>query len=136
LVFYPSANLVLTGTLTWVNDYGDDSETMTMNLVLLDGDTGKTYWFDNYQVETTNYENGITQVIEGRYYDYDYGYVDVSTPESIFTYYYDSWPSDGVFLCEGSNGTWARLVFGVDITWLQVDINGNGTVDVEVDVTP
>lgn len=134
--FYSAEILTLTGTLDWTMDFEDDTESLTMDMIILDEEVEKTYWFDNYHIVTVMYDNGISQIITGRYYDYDFGYVDISTPASIFTYYDDSWPVEGIFRCDGSNGTWARLVFDDETTLLQVDSNGNGTIDYETDVAP
>ncbi len=134
--FYSAETLTLTGTLDWDVDFSDNSENMTMNLVIWDEETEKTYWFDNYRIETIFYESGISQTISGRYYDFDNGFVDISTPESLFIYYDDSWPVEGVFRCDGKNGTWARLVFETETTWLQVDSDGNGGIDYEIEIAP
>lgn len=142
--FGDPSRATLTGTLSWDNNYETDTDTMTMNITLLDQEDGKTYWFNSYEI-TTNYEtdslSGFFQTITGRFYDHDYGYVNISTPIPLFTYVplisdADGWDPLGMLLFSGDSGTWTRLVFDEEICLIEADTNGDHIIDWELEIDP
>jgi hypothetical protein len=67
---------------------------------------GKVYWVDNYQVTADASANTLS--ISGRFYDPDYGYVDVSTPTTlVYTWCASAnayLPTSGSLEVTGANG--------------------------------
>lgn len=82
--------------------------TLSMNLLLVDGSTGKDYWIRNYQMTTTSGATGATVNISGRFYDFDLGYVDVSTTSDLLLDA-SGIPQSGSLHFAGSNNTYADL---------------------------
>lgn len=75
----------LDGRLSLNTDFSSHAETLSMDLVLLDQDDDKTYWFNNYTITTHFLDNGVNQTMTGRYYDHDNGFVELTTPVSLFS---------------------------------------------------
>jgi hypothetical protein len=75
------------------------------------------------------------EIISGRYYDPDYGYVEVYTEGPLRIDDGDDWPSDGVLVVTGDTGiaggsTMARLTALSSTTYqVEADTNGDGTYD-------
>ena len=90
-------------------------------MVLLDSSTGKTYWVKDYTYTLT----GSSLTISGTYYDPDYGYVTVTTVTPLQVASTDAWPTAGVLLFTGANGSRARLTFTSTGYTVEVD-TGSG----------
>jgi hypothetical protein len=111
--------------------------TATMNAVLRDDGTGKTYKVENYSMDMTDDGLGTTTVtVTGRYYDYDYGYVNVSAPSLVVV---SDNPTSGqltitgaVTVTDNSNSK-AYIDFGTDN--LYVDANGDGSYETSKTIT-
>jgi hypothetical protein len=103
----------LSGTLSFDNTGTPTSETDNFDYVLIDSASQKNYWVHNFAA-VSNIQNGQV-TIQGRYYDYDEGYVDVSTITPLLfndtTNPYQ--PTQGVLLFTGNNSQ-ARLTFNSD----------------------
>jgi hypothetical protein len=122
--------ITLTGTLSWNSNFATATDTISMNMTLLDEEDGKTYWFNAYEITTIYDDNGFSQTITGRYYDHDYGFVDLSTLVTLFTYNIDVWrPSEGSVLLKGNSGTWVLFSFFEDSQLIEADTNGDDDVD-------
>ena len=64
------------------------TETINFDLRVRDEDTGKVYWFDNYRVTVFygyNSKSFEEETITGRFYDPEFGYIDVNTVTPIRT---------------------------------------------------
>jgi hypothetical protein len=105
------------------------------NAVLTDNTTQKDYWLKDFEVTAVKGLSFLDLTVTGRYYDYDYGYVDVSTEEPFRLYDSDDWPASGILLLTGGEGsaggsTMARLVV-IDSSSYEVeaDTDGDGEFD-------
>lgn len=103
-------------------------ETDTLGFVVRDNKTDKSYWLNKCVIKFTYSYPEDQATISGRYYDYDYGYVDISTlatlliPDTV-------WPTAGVVLFTG-NASKARLTFNADESaLLELDANNDGTFE-------
>jgi hypothetical protein len=109
--------------------------TVSMDIKLRDGSTGKVYWVNNYNMSVTEHSDCVYVEISGRYYDPDYGYVVVHTEVPLRFYYDDVWASLGVLVVEGSTG----IAGGSTMAWLtaltskiyqvEADTDGDGSYD-------
>jgi len=123
----------LTGLLSWGYDYASSSETVTMNMVLADQPSGLTHWFRNYEIQSS-YGNGYTtQTISGRYYNPGNGYVDIVSQIPLVINNGDSMPSEGQLQFLGENGSWARINFMPNSLMIEVDSDGDGVADWQVE---
>ncbi len=105
-------------------------ETMTaeMDTYSRDNATGKTYWCNDYTMVIRYWNDYEEANVSGRYYEPDYGYVDLSTEEPIRIYYYDGFFSRGVIVAEGAANTRARLVILSPQDYvIDADIDGDGS---------
>ena len=117
------------GSVTYVIPLDLSSETDTLNFVVRDNNLHKSYWLNNCVVKITFLsELADEATISGRFYDHDYGYVDISTltpllvPDTVF-------PTAGVLVFTGK-GSKARLTFNADeSTLLEVDADNDGAFD-------
>lgn len=103
--------------------------------VLEDVSTAKTYWLKDFRILAVQGSGFIDIDVSGRYYDHDYGYVDVITQGPFRIYDQDSWPSSGILLVEGAEGdaggkTMAKMVvLDADSFQVEADTDGDGLFD-------
>jgi len=117
----------------------------TVNLLLRDDNTNKTYQFENYVITVTEDSPSFgydTVAVTGNVYHPDYGFVVISTPTPVQFYSdaLDSPPLSGVVLLTGEDGTvgptTATFTFtDFDNYTLEVDTNGDGIPDVILNCT-
>ena len=112
--------------------YIDNDIVLTIDMLFKDNATTKVYKLENFRIaqsstiDTISYED-IT--IDGRYYDPDEGYVDLSTPTTIRIINNDQWPSSGSLRGTGNSSS-ATITAQSNTTYqLDVDSDGNGSVD-------
>ena len=99
-------------------------ESITFDLVLRDNSNQKTYWLNDYTIEFTSAGLEDTVIITGQFYDYDYGYVDITTETPLVIV--DAGPTSGALLFTGMKSS-ARLTFTSNLsTLLELDANGDG----------
>ena len=103
---------------------------MTMSFILQDNNLNKTYRYENFVYE---YAQGVGYediTLTGRYYDHDYGYVDITTESPLRINEYDLWPSTGTVIATGNSGTKARLtVIDSSSFFVEADTDGDGSYD-------
>jgi hypothetical protein len=112
----------------------------TVNLLLRDDSTNKTYMYENYVITVTEDSPTIgydTVVVTGNVYHPDYGFVVVTTPTPVQFYsdMLDSPPLSGVVLLTGADGTvgptTAMFTFtGLNTFTVEADTDGDGGIDV------
>jgi len=114
-----------------------------MDILMRDDSTGKVFWSRDYFLSITEGLDYIDLYIFGRYFDPDYGYVDVDTTTVLHISEGDFWPCPGVLLVEGDTGTaggstMAQLYtteiqvlpsFIIGKIEVDADTNGDGTWD-------
>jgi hypothetical protein len=111
------------------------SFTATMEMRLRDNSTGKVYWVNNFNMPVSVGSDYIQFEVSGRFYDPDYGYVEISTPTPFRIDSGQDWPSQGVMIFTGKTGiaagsTKARLTVNSATTFVvDADTNGDGTYD-------
>lgn len=127
-----SSEYVLIGNISWTFAYSSSSESMDMNMVLKDVANSKAYWFKNYKVVTIYGSSSLTQSLTGRYYDHDFGYVDLSTESGMVADYGASWPREGT-LNSSASGRWVKLIFLATTYKVQAETNGDGVADWQVE---
>lgn len=127
------ATIVLTGALSWGFNFAASMETLSMNMVLREQASTKTYWFNNYELVTIYGNSSFTRTISGRYYDHDHGYVDLTTRTQLVVHYSDQLPSQGCLTFSGTAGCWIRLNFLSTSLVIEVDTNGDGAAELQVE---
>jgi hypothetical protein len=123
----------LAGSLSWGVNFTSNTETLSMNMVLLDQATDKTYWFNNYELVTVYSGSSLTQTISGRYYDHDHGYVDIITLTPLVAIYGYQWPAQGSLSFTGELGRWVRLSFLTNTLVIDADTDGDNIADWQVE---
>lgn len=103
--------------------------TITME-ILLEYNAGDVYWIDNYVMNIVEGYSYISIEMEGRFYDPNYGYIDLTTTTPFSVYYYEEYPSEGVLVVTGENNTKARLTSLSSETFqVEADTDGDGSYD-------
>ena len=103
---------------------------MAISFVIEDVNFAKTYKFDNLVYQYTYGSGYFSFTITGRYYDYDYGYVDMTTDTAIKVYTGDILPSEGILILTGDNGTVAKLIVINETSFYVVaDTDGDSNFD-------
>ncbi len=126
-------SFVLNGSLT--GSVSAVQANLQTTSVLEDLATAKTYWLDDFRIVAVRGDGFVDIDVSGRYYDYDYGYVDVYTQGPFRIYDHDSWPSSGILMIEGAEGdgggkTMARMVvLDADSFQVEADTDGDGSFD-------
>jgi len=124
-----AATFDLTGTMSWGSNSSTASETLSMNMVLLDQASSRTYWFNNYVIDSNSANGTVSEQISGRYFDPLAGYVDLASPSPVVGAASADWPSGGGLQLSGSAGTWVRISFYADHLLIEAETNGGGDVD-------
>jgi hypothetical protein len=127
--------LSLTGTLSWGFNLEYSTETLTMDMIVLDKEYSEYYWYNNYEIETFFSSGGISQNLSGRYYDHYNGYVDMSTSWQIVIENGSNWPSQGTLELAGSLGRWIHVNFMVDSYVIEADCDGDGNADFQTEIS-
>jgi hypothetical protein len=103
--------------------------------VLKDASTGKTFWLKDFAIKALRGNGFVDIELNGRYYDHDYGYVDVITEEPFRVYDNEDWPATGILAMQGAEGeqggnTMARLVVLEEGSYqIEADTDGDGSFD-------
>lgn len=124
-----SATLNGSASFTLASDLSN--ETDTLNYVLTDNGTGKTYFVDHYVANIIYGATSSQTTLKGRYYDNDYGFVDITTSTALTTPDTASQPAAGALLFAGKNSQ-AQLSFSSSGSTLGVDANGDGTFETTI----
>jgi len=123
--------ITLTGSLSWDSNIESDTDTISINMALLDQKDDKTYWFNSYEF-VTYYENNVASyaTTTGRFYDHDYGYVNLSASFPLLQ-------SERPLLFSGASGTWALVHYFYDSyeSLIEADTDGDTIVDWEREVS-
>ena len=102
--------------------------TLTYNLSMYDYNEDEGFWLNNYRV-VIDEDSGLqedTVTISGRFYDFDDGYVDISTVTTLVVPWNQDYPILGELQMTGAMGYWIKIRFDQDIPdvpILQVEVN-------------
>jgi hypothetical protein len=111
-------------------DFSDVPVICLLNAYLKDEATGKVYWARDYSLNIYEYPGRVEVEIFGRFYHPDHGYVELTTEEVFVIYDGDGWPSSGILLMVGANGTRAKLTAVDEATCIvDADTDGDGFYD-------
>jgi hypothetical protein len=113
----------LGGSITVV--LSDWSDLTIMDMVIINEGTRKNYWLNNYRMSG----NGFYRIDEfsGRYYDFDFGYVDFVSLSPITSRYSDLWPNGGSLRYQGANSSGAEVIFYPGYLELKLDEDGDSS---------
>jgi hypothetical protein len=135
--YWTTANFTLSGKLDGKLTENQDSwtEVLTTNLVLIDHISELSNKFENYRISSTysHYDQPDKFVLSGRYYDFEHGRVDISTPQPILVDWYSDWPKAGIIQFNGASSS-VRLVYiseGARIEW-RASLSGESWEFIEV----
>jgi hypothetical protein len=123
-----SGQIAMTATSTTLTE--------VVNFYAKDNNTQKVYWYANYRIEIVDTLADMTMRITGRFYNPDYGYISVTTPNIMRMNYTDDWPYTGIVVASGDNSSLMIDCEGDSILTytLSVDADGDGiyeTVTIE-----
>ena len=104
---------------------------ITMSVVMKDKTLDKTYKVENLEISMSNMtSSSATFSMSGRFYDYDYGYVDIATTVDFQVDVSGNVPTEGTMVITGASNTKARLVAVDSATYrVEADTTGNDTYD-------
>jgi len=115
---------------------------ITMDMMVRDNTDGRVCKIENYQMDITDQGTYAEITLNGRYYDPDYGYLDLETTEAFLVSDANDYPHAGQLVLNGENGTAggptrARLT-ALSATECQVeaDTDGDGTYDYDSGAVP
>jgi hypothetical protein len=115
---------------------------LTMDMMIRDEGTGHVCKIENYQMDITDRGTCAQITVNGRYYDPEYGYIDLETTTTFMVAYADNHLCSGQLVLIGGNGTAggptkARLT-ALSATECQVeaDTDGDGTYDYNTGAVP
>jgi hypothetical protein len=115
--------------------YGSPVETITLNLVELNNNTGKMRKSANVMIvsQVNDFLNptSFNQILTGQVFHSDYGFVTVATPTPfVFGTLAQLFPDSGEMLLTGdANRTIRVTALNSTLVQLQLDTDGDGTVD-------
>ena len=119
-----------TAKMTFNYTFSGTQVAVDMDFVLRDSTNAKTYWVNNFNLTLWNRTSYIEFSTSGRYYNPDYGYIDVSTPTTFKINTTAQNPYDGILLVTGNSATKAKLTALSATTYkVEADTNGDGTYE-------
>jgi hypothetical protein len=108
---------------------------ITMDMMVRDNSDGRVCKIENYQMDITDRGTYAEMTVNGRYYDADYGYVDLDTTGAFLTSDANVYPHAGQLVLHGENGTAggptrARLTaLSAAECQVEADTDGDGAYD-------
>jgi hypothetical protein len=103
-----------------------DTFRVILNMVLRDDATGKTHKIENYQIDIDDFGTYVSETLTGRFYNPDYGFVELTTLNPLQVYNDSDWPSSGALHYAGANGSSLTLTFNpLGATGTGTDGSGN-----------
>lgn len=127
-------SITLDGDISIVAPLFQDT-TITTNLTLKDNTAEKVYKLENYVMVVTDHFTYVEAVVSGKYYDPDYGYVDLSTESNFFRMKTEKHAYAGALLVTGhegaSGGNSQAMITALDATsyLIFVDADGDGNFE-------
>jgi hypothetical protein len=113
----------------------EGTETADMDIHLRDDTTDKIYWLHNYTAVYTRGPGYDDVVLTGKYYDPEFGYVDLSTADPIRLDPDYDWPLRGHAELAGKDAAKIDATFDADgFCTMEVDIDGDGQHDIQKDI--
>jgi hypothetical protein len=104
----------------------------TTDMMVRDNNTGRVCKYENYQMDMVASDVHTDITVNGRYYDPEYGYVDLETTTAFMTRHGDTYPTIGRLVLTGEKGagggpTTARLTaLSGNQCQVEADTNGDG----------
>jgi hypothetical protein len=108
---------------------GANPTTVTMTMEMKDNTTNEVFLAQDFILSITQNITHIELTMSGRFYHPDHGYVDVSTPTPFRINSGDEWPSSGVLMVTGENGSAKLTVLSTTSFQIDIDTNGDGASD-------
>jgi hypothetical protein len=119
----------INGTASFVSTLTTETN-KAKDLYVHNNTLNKTAWLNNFVITSTQESADSLITLNGRYYDPDYGYIDLSTESPGVILTGDENPSAGVLVGKGRNNTKARLTALTSMTYkVEADTNGDGVYD-------
>ena len=116
------------------------ASTVTMNMTIQDNTSGWMCKVVNYQMVVTDSGAYSEYSVSGRFFDQDYGYVDLETNQPFIVYSGDEYPSSGQLTLYGeigsAGGRTSAVLTAVDATRCRVEVDGDGDGTYEVTIDP
>lgn len=104
-------------------------ETVVTNINLRESGTATVYRYEDYREDIIIGAGFTSETISGRFYHPSYGYVELTTLQSLHFDAGAEWPSSGVLQCSGGNNTAVRMSFASSSHHLEADTDGDGVYD-------
>ncbi len=110
-------------------DFSVTSNVITFNAYCQDPTTGAVFWIKDYRITIEEFAGYVEIEMVGTFYHPDFGYVTLTTPETLVLHDGDEWPESGTLIVTGANNSKAKLT-AMDLTCtVDVDHEGDGTYD-------
>jgi hypothetical protein len=126
-------SITMSGTIEIDETYM--STILVMNMTMRDNTTNNTYKVEALEVEIIDSGSVVEVILSGKFYDYGYGYCDISTEVSLKFLEDEVMPYEGSLLITGDTGiagssTKARFTIIDQYSYyVEADTNGDGTFD-------
>ncbi len=122
-----SDSFTMSGTMT--ASFSGSTGTIVMNFLVQDNATLKVFKIENFNISAIYGVSFIDISMSGRFFDPDYGYVDISTPTAFTIANNATWPSAGVMILTGQNSGAKFSAISTSLYQIEVDADGNGTYE-------
>jgi hypothetical protein len=118
-------DLTLDGTI--FIDFTGTPDVLTFNGYTQDPVTEKVCRIKNYVITIDDSNAGYVETeMSGTFYFPDYGYVTLSTPETLMIFDGDEWPYSGILVVEGKDNTKAKITAINELTCtVEADVDGD-----------
>ena len=106
-------------------DFSATSNVITFNAYGQDPTTGAVFWIKDYSITIDEFAGYVEIEMVGTFYHPDFGYVTLTTPETLVLHDGDEWPESGTLIVTGANNSKARLT-AIDRLTCTVEVDHDG----------
>ena len=103
----------------------------TINMLVRNDQTGRTFKVTDYQMSVTDYGSYTAVEIDGTFYDSQHGFVNLITTDPLLYETDAAYPHAGQMVLEGANGSSAQLTASETACHLQVDLDGDSVYELD-----
>lgn len=126
----PEDSFTMAGNVVASATTSQNTQTMTMNLLIRDNALNEVSRIENYLITATAILDYTQVTMSGRFYHPAEGYVDLSTLAPLKIYNDSDWPFEGALQATGQAGGTATLTAVDEFNYfLEVDGDGDGFID-------
>ena len=106
-------------------DFSATPNVITFNAYGQDPNSSAVFWIRDYRITIDEFANYVEIEMVGTFYHPDFGYVTLTTPETLVLHDGDEWPESGTLIVTGAQNSKAKLT-AIDHLTCTVEVDHDG----------